>query len=87
VVQIWEVKSIEKSLLSRLKIILSQLGVVRYGVSQVLGRLWKVPWLLTRRGDPRARCVTHAGFVQGGAKNDHALRHGSVLDPTPINPK
>ena len=25
--------------------------------------------------------------LQGGAKNDHALRHGSVLDPTPIKPK
>jgi hypothetical protein len=26
-------------------------------------------------------------YVQGGAKNDHALRQRTVLDPTPIKPK
>ena len=59
-VQIWEAKSIEKSLLGRLKRF-KPVGVVRYSVS--LGRLRKVPWLLTQRGDPRARCGTHSGFI------------------------
>ena len=60
-VQIWEAKSIEKSLLGRLKRF-KPVGVVSVQCES-LGRLQKVPWLLTQRGDPRARCGTHAGFI------------------------